>query len=200
MTRPIRFLLNGRGVTLNTDDDCTLLWVLRTEGLYMANNGYDLRLALEARQHLLADLISFGRLYIANPDLVERFHTGAPLNAPDRATFFFRRRGARLHRLSLSVAGAGDALPRWYAAAGQDYGHAAQGLRRLIASAIQRGSRRLIDARAPLSPPASANSSVTGGHESPRRPSRTRKTVSYRHLWCAVARQGSASPGFAIAG
>jgi hypothetical protein len=30
MTRPIRFLLNDRGVTLNTDDDRTLLWVLRT--------------------------------------------------------------------------------------------------------------------------------------------------------------------------
>ena len=57
-------------------------------GCYMANNGYDLRLALEARRRNLADLISFGRLYIANPDLVERFRCGAPLNEPDRATFF----------------------------------------------------------------------------------------------------------------
>ena len=57
-------------------------------GCYMANNGYDLRLALEARRRNLADLISFGRLYIANPDLVERFRRGAPLNEPDRATFF----------------------------------------------------------------------------------------------------------------
>jgi N-ethylmaleimide reductase len=57
-------------------------------GLYMANNGYDLHLALEARQHLQADLIAFGRLYIANPDLVERFRSGASLNIPDRATFF----------------------------------------------------------------------------------------------------------------
>ena len=58
------------------------------QGCYIANNGYDLRLAVEARRHELADLISFGRLYIANPDLVERFTVGAPLNEPDRTTFF----------------------------------------------------------------------------------------------------------------
>jgi N-ethylmaleimide reductase len=56
--------------------------------LYIANNGYDLELALAARRRNLADLISFGRLYIANPDLVERLEKGAPLNVPDRATFF----------------------------------------------------------------------------------------------------------------
>lgn len=57
-------------------------------GLYMANNGYDLELAVEARRRNLADLISFGRLYIANPDLVERFRAGAPLNIPHDSTFF----------------------------------------------------------------------------------------------------------------
>jgi N-ethylmaleimide reductase len=58
------------------------------KGLYIANNGYDLELALDARRRNLADLISFGRLYIANPDLVERLRIGAQLNVPDRATFF----------------------------------------------------------------------------------------------------------------
>jgi len=58
------------------------------KGCYMANNGYDLRLALQAREQGRADLISFGRLYIANPDLVERFKRGAPLNVPDSTTFF----------------------------------------------------------------------------------------------------------------
>jgi len=57
-------------------------------GPYIANNGYDLALALEARRANRADLISFGRPYIANPDLVERLRTGASLNTPDRATFF----------------------------------------------------------------------------------------------------------------
>jgi N-ethylmaleimide reductase len=58
------------------------------KSLYIANNGYDRELALEARRRNLADLISFGRLYIANPDLVERLRIGGSLNAPDRATFF----------------------------------------------------------------------------------------------------------------
>ncbi len=57
-------------------------------GRYMANNGYDLQLAMEARRLNRADLISFGRLYIANPDLVERLRAGMSLNEPDRATFF----------------------------------------------------------------------------------------------------------------
>ena len=57
-------------------------------GLYIANNGYDLELALNARRHNLADLIAFGRLYIANPDLVERFRIGGALNVPDSETFF----------------------------------------------------------------------------------------------------------------
>jgi len=57
-------------------------------GSYIANNGYDLALALEARRRNLADFIAFGRLCIANPDLVERLRIGAPLNVPIRATFF----------------------------------------------------------------------------------------------------------------
>ena len=58
------------------------------DGLYMANNGYDLALAREARRRDRVDLVSFGRLYIANPDLVERLRAGAPLNVPDRSRFF----------------------------------------------------------------------------------------------------------------
>jgi N-ethylmaleimide reductase len=78
------------GVTQGTREMAADMQVLRRDfnGLYMANNGYDLHLALEARRHLQADLIAFGRLYIANPDLVERFRSGASLNVPDRATFF----------------------------------------------------------------------------------------------------------------
>jgi N-ethylmaleimide reductase len=36
----------------------------------------------------LADLASVAALALANPDLVERLQTGAPLNEPDRSTFF----------------------------------------------------------------------------------------------------------------
>lgn len=35
-----------------------------------------------------ADLVSFGKLFIANPDLPERFRLNAPLNQPDPATFY----------------------------------------------------------------------------------------------------------------
>lgn len=58
------------------------------DGLYMANNGYDLALAREALSAERADLIAFGRPYIANPDLVERLRTGAPLHTPDPATMY----------------------------------------------------------------------------------------------------------------
>ena len=36
----------------------------------------------------LADAVGFGRLYIANPDLVARIRQDGPYNAPDRATFY----------------------------------------------------------------------------------------------------------------
>ena len=35
-----------------------------------------------------ADLIAFGRPFLANPDLVERMRVDAPLNAPDMSTFY----------------------------------------------------------------------------------------------------------------
>lgn len=57
-------------------------------GLYIANNGFDLKLALEAREKDLADLICFGRPFISNPDLVERLRTGVPLTPPDQETFY----------------------------------------------------------------------------------------------------------------
>lgn len=57
-------------------------------GLYMANNGYDLKLANETLARGRADLIAFGRPFIANPDLVERLRIGAPLAAPDEKTFY----------------------------------------------------------------------------------------------------------------
>ncbi|MGI4954887.1 MAG: alkene reductase [Janthinobacterium lividum] len=51
----------------------------RFAGSYIANNGYDRALAEKTIDEGNADLISFGRPFIANPDLVERMRTGAPL-------------------------------------------------------------------------------------------------------------------------
>jgi N-ethylmaleimide reductase len=58
----------------------------RHRGPYIANNNYDLARAHAARQSGHADMVSFGRLYIANPDLVERFRRKTPLNELDLAT------------------------------------------------------------------------------------------------------------------
>jgi N-ethylmaleimide reductase len=57
-------------------------------GLYIANNGYTREMALETRARDLADLVCFGRPFIANPDLVERLRTDAPLAEPDKATMY----------------------------------------------------------------------------------------------------------------
>jgi N-ethylmaleimide reductase len=35
-----------------------------------------------------ADLIAFGQLFLANPDLAERFKRGAPLNTPNPDTYY----------------------------------------------------------------------------------------------------------------
>lgn len=60
----------------------------RFSGTYIANNGYDLKLANEVLEKNKADLIAFGKLFISNPDLVERLKLGAPLNDFDKATFY----------------------------------------------------------------------------------------------------------------
>ncbi|WP_213774102.1 alkene reductase [Bradyrhizobium sp. dw_78] len=60
----------------------------RFKGTYVANNGYDFALATKVLAANEADLIAFGKPYIANPDLVERLKKGAPLNEPDKATFY----------------------------------------------------------------------------------------------------------------
>lgn len=57
-------------------------------GAWMVNNGYDLQMAEEAVSSGYADLVAFGKLYIANPDLAKRFKQNAPLNEPDPATFY----------------------------------------------------------------------------------------------------------------
>jgi 2,4-dienoyl-CoA reductase-like NADH-dependent reductase (Old Yellow Enzyme family) len=57
-------------------------------GVYIANEGFTAESAQKALDEGWADAVAFGKLYIANPDLVTRFATGAPLNAWDTATFY----------------------------------------------------------------------------------------------------------------
>lgn len=62
--------------------------VKRFNGPYIANNGYDRDLAVQTVATGKADAIAFGKPFIANPDLVARLKQNAPLNEPDKATFY----------------------------------------------------------------------------------------------------------------
>jgi N-ethylmaleimide reductase len=57
-------------------------------GCYIANNGYDLESGNSVIERGDADMVAFGKLFIANPDLPTRFAKNLPLNTPDPATFY----------------------------------------------------------------------------------------------------------------
>jgi N-ethylmaleimide reductase len=57
-------------------------------GLFLLAGGFDGNSAERALIERRADLIVFGRPFLANPDLVERLRLNAKLNAPDMATFY----------------------------------------------------------------------------------------------------------------
>lgn len=52
------------------------------------NGGFDRERAEASLRAGEADLISFGRPFIANPDFVARVQRGAPLAEPDPASFY----------------------------------------------------------------------------------------------------------------
>jgi N-ethylmaleimide reductase len=58
------------------------------QGKLMVNWDYDAAKGNAAIASEAADLVSYGKLFIANPDLPERFRLNAPLNEPDPATFY----------------------------------------------------------------------------------------------------------------
>ncbi len=57
-------------------------------GTIIISGGLDRAKAEAALQQGLGQLAAFGRSYLANPDLVERLRTNAPLNEPDPKTFY----------------------------------------------------------------------------------------------------------------
>jgi N-ethylmaleimide reductase len=58
------------------------------DGPVMGAGGYHREDGNAAIAEGSADLVAYGRLYIANPDLVERFAVDGALNVPDRDTFY----------------------------------------------------------------------------------------------------------------
>jgi N-ethylmaleimide reductase len=57
-------------------------------GKFISAGGFDQAMGEAALEAGLADAVAYGRLYISNPDLAERFQKGADLNDYDRATFY----------------------------------------------------------------------------------------------------------------
>ncbi|MFN7228864.1 MAG: alkene reductase [Synechococcaceae cyanobacterium] len=57
-------------------------------GVLVANTGYTASEAEAAIAAGAVDAVAFGTAFLANPDLPERFRRGAPLNAPDPATYY----------------------------------------------------------------------------------------------------------------
>jgi len=57
-------------------------------GTLILNGGYDAASGNAAIDSGLADVISYGVMFLANPDLPERFRTGTHLNTADISTFY----------------------------------------------------------------------------------------------------------------
>jgi 2,4-dienoyl-CoA reductase-like NADH-dependent reductase (Old Yellow Enzyme family) len=60
----------------------------RFGGAVIANEAIDPEKAAAAINELPVEMISFGRYYISNPDLVERLKKGLPLTPPEPSTFY----------------------------------------------------------------------------------------------------------------
>lgn len=57
-------------------------------GHFIGNNNYDLEMAIERRASGKIDSVAFGRLFISNPDLVERLRRGAELAIAPRESYY----------------------------------------------------------------------------------------------------------------
>ncbi|RWV85248.1 hypothetical protein BHE74_00025406 [Ensete ventricosum] len=92
VTQP-RYVAYGQtesGLQGSAEEESQMMRALREayDGSFMCSGGFTRELAVAAVEQGDADLVSFGRLFISNPDLVERFKLGARLNRYVRATFY----------------------------------------------------------------------------------------------------------------
>lgn len=91
-------------------------------GPYIVNGNYDGTRAMKVLADGRAEFVSFGKWFLANPDLPLRFARSAPLNMPDRGSFygggdhgyidypFLEEPGPALQRLVLSAGGRAEHL------------------------------------------------------------------------------------------
>ncbi|KAL6226772.1 hypothetical protein ACLB2K_000733 [Fragaria x ananassa] len=90
VTRP-RFTTYGLVPTeFDEEREAQFMRTLREayEGTFMASGGFTRELGMEAVASGDADLVSYGRDFISNPDLVLRFKLNAPLNKYIQETFY----------------------------------------------------------------------------------------------------------------
>jgi len=71
------------------------------QGKFITAGGYDQAMGEKALEDGLADAVAYGRLYISNPDLAERFQQNAPLNPYNRATFYGGQEAGYIDYLTL---------------------------------------------------------------------------------------------------
>ena len=91
-----RFHLAYAHLIVSTEDDLrhgavlVPLTALRQEfhGPLIVANGFTRETATRALAEGVADAVAFGRLFLANPDLPQRFRLNAALNTPDESTFY----------------------------------------------------------------------------------------------------------------
>lgn len=79
----------GGGEQINTEAPITSeLFRAAYQGKFITAGGYDQASGEKVLEEGLADAVAYGRLYISNPDLAERFLQNAALNPYNRATFY----------------------------------------------------------------------------------------------------------------
>ncbi|CAI0387469.1 unnamed protein product, partial [Linum tenue] len=72
------------------EEEAELMRTLRSsyDGTFMASGAYTRELGMAAVGSGDADLVSYGRLFVSNPDLVARFKVNAALNKYNRRSFY----------------------------------------------------------------------------------------------------------------
>jgi N-ethylmaleimide reductase len=79
----------GRGAPIDNSKPRTAhIFRKAFKGVLISAGGYTAATGEETIAEGFADAIAYGRLFIANPDLAERFRENAELNTPDRSTFY----------------------------------------------------------------------------------------------------------------
>lgn len=79
---------SGRHGTEEEEAQMIKTWRNTYKGTFIGSGGFTRELGIKAVADGDADLVSYGRLFISNPDLVYRLRVNAPLNKYVRKTFY----------------------------------------------------------------------------------------------------------------